>query len=235
MIYRLVVILSLVMVLVVPVSPVVAQQAQEDVPSEQEILSIVNNGFESQMDDVRAWLESDRSNDYPELRSQAQGFINDVEESNQEAQEDLSGTKRISDNVQVVGYQFDELNETVEIAVEADERTTIVLQDLGGTVGGSGFSYRTETVVGVERFTLEAQEEQIGNRYSQAISIADADAQQGNTIFRDSPDSGGLFRELEWWMIPLAAISGAGSIVIMIIRHIRNKEQLGVNEFIPLE
>jgi hypothetical protein len=236
MTYRLVVTLlfALIIVLGGVSSAVVAQEAQ-DVPSEQDILRIVNSGFEGQIDEVQAWLDSNRSSDYPDLQSEAESFVNQVEQSNQEAQEDLSGSKRISDNVQVVGYKFDELNETVEIAVEADERTTIVLQDVGGTIGGSGFSYRTETVVGTERFEMEAQEEQIGNRYTQAISIADADAQQGNTIFRDSPDSGGIFRELEWWMIPLASVSGAGAIVVMIIRYIRNKEQLGVNEFIPLE
>lgn len=228
----LVVTITMILLLSVGVSPVIAQS---NVPSEEDVLSIVNNGFDGQVDTVKSWLNSDRSNQYPELQSQAQDFVNQVEQSNQEAQADLSGTKRISDNVQVVGYKFDELNETVDIAVEADDRTTVVLQDIGGTVTEGSFSYRSEVVKnGVSRFTLEAQESDIGGRFTQAIAVSDADAQQGNTIFRDSPDSGGLFNEIEWWMIPLASVSGAGAIVVMIIRHIRDKERLGVNEFIPL-
>ena len=140
----------------------------------------------------------------------------------------------ISNNTQVVGYDFDSQNETATIVVEVDERTTLTIQDIAGLTSQQQVSYRTEVALsGVHEYTLEARKGDIGNRHTQAVFIADSKEQIGSTVFRDEP-SEGLFSNLDWWMIPLASLVGGGIILLLTLRWFKNKEQEGVGNFIPL-
>lgn len=200
----------------------------------QDVLRVITSDLQSQQDVVQDWLNSSEADEYPDLKTQAENWLGEKEQEREEIQSNMSGYKSISDNIKVIGYDFDRTNETAEIAIEADERTNIVLQDMGATVAGNGFSYRTETVSsGVSTFRLEAVEANVNNVYTQQIAVIDSDAKAGNTVSRTQNAS--LWNEIEWWMIPLGALTGGVTGIVIMIKQKSNLDNEGENEFIPLE
>lgn len=225
-----------VVVLVVTLSaPVVGQVG--DIPTEQDVsvLLELDSKNEQQVEEIKTWLESDRSDNYPDLKQRAEAYIDGIEQDREEATEGLSGSQRISEDVRVIGYDFDGNNESVVFTLELDETTNLVIQDMGAMAESGRFEWRSEEFdAGVHRIEMKAVETNIGGTYTQRIAIADLDAQIGNTI--DTVTGGGsLFDSVEPWMIPLAGLSGALTVVVLIIRKVRKMDSEGVNEFIPLE
>ncbi|MXR50203.1 hypothetical protein GRX03_01075 [Halovenus sp. WSH3] len=243
--YRLVMVVSILLIASV-VSPVaVAQESTgnistEDVPSEDEVLRIVTNDFTSQVDEVRAWLESNRSENFPDLRSDAQQFVDEIEQQNQNATEGLNGSKRISESVRVVGYEFDRENETVEFALEVDERTTVTLQDVGNLIqSDSSYTYRSEVLrKGTHRFSINATEADYNGNYTQKIAITDATNQRGNTISRKVKSTGyfSLIKDNatfgDFYVVGgFAMLSAVISIIVWILRK-KDKMSTQVREII---
>ncbi|MDL0118263.1 hypothetical protein PNQ29_00620 [Halobacterium salinarum] len=202
----------------------------------QEILTILEIDDRAQVEKVKNWIESPSSQDNPELRERAQNWISNIEEQQEEKAQQLDGYKRISSAVEVVGYEFHPDEETITLLIQSEDSRIVTLQDMGATIASdSGFSYRTESVeAGVTEIQMEAQEEDVNGDKTQMVAVVDNEAQQGNTIARRT-ESSSFFSTVKWWYIPLAGFGGASLIFVQSIRYIRNKEQEGENEFIPLE
>ncbi|WP_440988759.1 hypothetical protein [Haloarchaeobius baliensis] len=201
----------------------------------QEVLTIIRIDDREQFNAVQQWVESPSSQDNPELRQRAQEWVSNIEEQQQERRNQMEGYKQISSSVEVVGYEFNSEEETVTLLIQSSERKTVTLQDVSATIASdSGFSYRTEQVkAGVTEIQMEAQEEKVNGSQTQMIAVVDPEAQRGDTIERR--DESSFFSTLKWWYIPLAGFGGGALILIQTVRFVRNKEQEGENEFIPLE
>lgn len=207
-----------------------------DTPESEVIFQIVqiDDSTVEQREAVREWLNSNKTDEFPSLAEDAREWLNSYEDQQEEANRNLSGTKTISDNVRVTGYKFSRSNESVTFAIEVDEPTNIVIQDIGEITGGGSYEYTSqEYPAGYHRIEMTAESARIGGSYMQRIAIADTDLKQGNTI----SNQGGLFNifnQIESWMIPLAGLSGSVTVLIIIIRKVRSIDKKGINEFIPL-
>lgn len=225
--------LSVVLLNFFVVSPVIAQSEN----SPQEILEIVSSDFRSQEDVVRSWVNSNVSSDYPDLRNQAQNWLDEGQQKEQNIKEKYNTSEQIiiSDNLEIIGYNFDRTNETVTVALQADRSMAITVQDVGSQFSGNRFTWENRDIdAGYTELTLEATESNFNGVTFQALSISDTDAQTGVTIERGNNPLN-LWNEVKAWYIPLSGLSGAVMIFVLSIRYISNKEDEGKNDFKPLE
>lgn len=227
------ILLSVVLLNSFVVSPVIAQSEN----SPQEILEIVSSDFRSQEDVVRSWVNSNVSDEYPDLKNQAQNWLDEGQQKEQNIKEKYNTSEQIiiSDNLEIIGYNFDSTNETVTIALQADNSMTITVQDVGSQFSGNRFTWENRDIdAGYTELTLEASESNFNGVTFQAVSISDTDAQTGVTVERGNNPLN-LWNEVKAWYIPLSGLAGSVTLAILTIWYIRNKEEEGKNEFIPLE
>lgn len=210
--------------------------AVADEPTAIEVQSWLTGDLEQQEDEIRAWVESDNSSEYPELRENALQFLEEIENQREEAKSDLSGEQiNVSENMNILGYEFDTENETATIVIETESTTPVSVRDYGATFSGSSNRYEVETrtIGGVERVEIRSVPLQANGFEGHAVDIFDGQSNKGY-ILKDKSETSGFFDEPDAYMIGLSAVTGAFTVAILSVLRIRNKENKGIGELIPL-
>ena len=218
------------------VIPVSAQSSETNVSDINKWISL--DGGEQYAEEVEEWVNSNSSNEYPNLKEEAEVWLSDKESSGDYVDTDnmeLSGSsKQISQDVTVTGYEFDYQNETVTFTLRVDSVSSVVFQDVGATVSGGGFDYRSERLrAGEYAYEIDAQLFRSEYQQLQRIAIIDASNQQVNTL--SYVHSTVFLESAEVWMVPFSILVGAFSLIGLSIVYVNNKKEDGVGEFKPLE
>lgn len=214
-------------------SSVVYGQSDVDIsdvePSDIQIW--VENDIDNKKPEIRAWLNSNRSEQYTELRTEAENYIDKKEEQ----REDLSGTKQISQGLRVTGYEFDAKNESIKINLQADSPRGVSITDLGGAFEGGRYDYEVITVTGNKTIKVSATRLNVENEEIQAVSITDGKEEVGNTIRSAELTSGRFIDKYFIWMLALAPLMGVIVVAVRSRRYIDNIKDRYKGEFVSYD
>lgn len=175
-----------------------------------EVLSIISNprtGF-GEYQQVRAWYDANKAD--VELTDRNRNRISEYlrRASNNDRSVDtdvsLSGSKRISDDVRVTGYNFSQTESTVRMTIQSDYNQYITITDVGAQSNYQRFTFQSiQLDKGEQVVTADAQ--YIQSDGIQAVAISDNDEGVGNVVTSGEP-SKGYFETLKWWYVPTAVL-----------------------------
>lgn len=203
---------------------------------ESDIITWINlDGGEEYEEEVREWVNSEESESNEQLRDEAEEWLNDREEQEAEVNDSLNEASVIvSDDVRISGYDFDRQNETVAIQLEVDSTTNVFFQDIGSTSTDGGFSFNNERLnAGTHTFEFNSELYRDDTQQLQRFAVVDTSAERGETI--SYVHSTAFLEEAEVWMIPFSILVGAFTLIGLSAYYVKNKEDEGKGEMIPLE
>jgi hypothetical protein len=198
----------------------------------------INGDIESREEEIRAWVNSREAQDATELREEAVNFLNDIENKREEAKSELSGDEvEISENLKIVGYDFDKENGTTTIVLESEETVPVSIKDIGNSFGSGGevnkYSVEQRTITGVEKIEVNSKTVKTQNYEGFMVDVFDGSTGKGVTI-KDREETSGFFQNPDGYMVAVSGFAGALTLAGLSIWRIRNKENEGKDEFIPL-
>lgn len=204
-----------------------------------EVLSIISNprtGFD-EYQDVREWWEANKGE--VELtdrnRQRLDEYLRRAGNNDRSVDTDvsLSGSQRISDDVRVTGYQFDQENETVQMTIQSDYNQYITITDVGAQSNYQRFTFQSiQLDQGEQVVTADAQ--YIQSDGIQAVAISDNDEGVGNVVTSGEP-SKGYFETLKWWYVPTAVLVAVAYLAYKAkskIEEIKNRHK---GDIVPVE
>lgn len=204
----------------------------ESVVDVRDIHTIIQIGDEAALETVEDWLDSDQAEEYSEVAEEAEDWLSEVEEERSEARDELTGFKEVSEDVRIVGYEFHPEEEYADIIIESDTRTSITLQDVGGTFASEDqFEFRVEPIsAGNTHLQVEASEERINNDVTQMVAIAHGEQGTGTTIEIRTEDDSVLNQEIliRYSLIGLGGFTFIST--VEILRRFRNYRDKGAIE-----
>lgn len=203
--------------------------AQSQNEKAKEVLEIINIDDESRKDVVKDWVNSNNSDQYKDLKKDANNWLNEVAAKKENINKNYDGVKIVSDGLKV-HYKFNASKETVNLYFKADSDRSVSIADIGSALEGNRGKYINEYINGNKKITMEAKETR--ESYGQAISIADSKGERFVIIKANSDTD--LFDKIKWWYVVLGAIVGSLTLAILTVRYIRKKEEKGKGEIIPL-